>query len=450
MNPILSALQAGYSPQRILNYIKKIDPDLAMKINTALQAGHSIDNVLNYFSKMGNQISSFLGKPEKSKSNIYQAAQQSIHPFISGAAQGAGILGAGALGAYALGRAVPQIAQGELLPALQQSSSPLQIGMQEKAEQIPFIETEAQTIKPPEAPIQPQAAVQAETQIPKEPIQVTPLPEVLRKQTEALVQAGNSLENVEYALKSTQPKVVKEYEKATKAPIRSAIEEFSKTLSQKEEKQNITQPEIKLEQPKVEERKTVALPNGDIGEIVNIRQGIATVNANGKEYRRKVEDLIESPIPEKDLAELHDELMKGIESKTGQEISRMVNWAGYDPKTNELAFIPHIGALYVYDNISPEDAKELTNLLTQRKTTGENYLGAWIKGSQSPIGSAMSKLIQKLQKERGGKGQEYKGKYEKIYDAIEPAKLASKEKYEEKKRENQDRKKRKAKKPRLD
>ncbi len=485
---ILSALQAGHAPEKILKYISKVDPDLALKINTGLQAGHSIEKMLNYLSQMGNKVSSLLGKGQKQSSNIYKNAQQSIHPFITGAAQGAGILGAGALGAYALGRAVPQAAQvlqGELLPAM--SEGPLQIGMQQAPQQItqqqqqlPFIQGQAQKITPPAPPAEPiQTKAPIPQQAPQVP-QVIPLPKDFEEMTKNMLKTGNNADQIAGAFKHFYPDMVKKYEKATNIPIRSAIEEFSKSLPEKEEpkispplQQTVNKPEINeiskpIEEEKPKETKKgskVALPNGDIGEITNIRQGIATVNSNGKEYRRKLDELIESPIPEKDLAELHDELMKGIEKKTGQEISRMVNWAGYDPKTNELAFVPHVGALYVYDDISPDDAKELTNLLTQRKTSGENFIGAWGQGTQSPIGAAMSKLIQKLQKERGGKGSEYKGKYEKIYDAIEPAKVASKQKFEEKQavnreekksekerknKEKADVKKRKAKKPRSD
>lgn len=52
----------------------------------------------------------------------------------------------------------------------------------------------------------------------------------------------------------------------------------------------------------------------------------------------------------------------------------------------------------------------------------------------------MYQLIKKLQSERGGKGNEYKNKFMTIYDALEPAKKALKERYAERKK--------KAKKPR--
>ena len=160
------------------------------------------------------------------------------------------------------------------------------------------------------------------------------------------------------------------------------------------------------------------------------------VEVNGKLHKVSVDELIESPMPEKELADLYDDLISGIEKKSGQQVSRNVEWAGYDPKTNELAYKPHgSDKLYAYDDISPEDVEELTSLLTQRKSTGQNYIGAWEAGTTSPIGAALHKLIMKLQASRGGKGNEYKNKYETIYDALELAKKEAKERHAERKKQ---------------
>ena len=110
----------------------------------------------------------------------------------------------------------------------------------------------------------------------------------------------------------------------------------------------------------------------------------------------------------------------------------MVQWAGYNPETNTLQFLPHTGKLYKYANISPEDAALLTDILSVRKTSGANFIGAWKKDSKSPIGAALSKLIRKLQSERGGKGNEYEETHEPIYSAYEPAIQAKKNKKKKK------------------
>lgn len=178
---------------------------------------------------------------------------------------------------------------------------------------------------------------------------------------------------------------------------------------------------------KIEKKSLVSSPNG-IGEVKEIRNGKALIDVDGKIHKVKEEDLEASPLPEKDLADLYDDLISGIEGETGEDVSRMVQWAGYNPDTNQLQFLPHTGKLYTYGDISEEDAELLRNILSVRKTTGSNFIGAWKASSKSPIGAALSKLIRKLQSERGGKGQEYEASYEPIYSAYEPAIEAKKRK----------------------
>jgi len=170
----------------------------------------------------------------------------------------------------------------------------------------------------------------------------------------------------------------------------------------------------------------VDVKSGLTGDLHDIKQKEALINDDGKLHKVKAEDLISSPLPEKELAELYDDLIKGIEKETGRDVSRNVNWAGYDPVHNELVYLPHDGSLYTYEDISEEDRKELTNILNVRATTNGNFIGPWEAGSASPIGAALSKLIQKIQKERGGKGKEYSRKYATVYSALEPAVKASK------------------------
>ncbi len=185
------------------------------------------------------------------------------------------------------------------------------------------------------------------------------------------------------------------------------------------------------EKPTIEKGSSVSSPQG-IGVLKELRNGQALIDIDGKLHKVKEEELEASPLPEKDLADLYDELIQGIEHETGEDVSRMVQWAGYNPETNTLQFLPHTGKLYKYGNISAEDAALLTDILSTRKTSGENFIGAWKAGSKSPIGAALSKLIRKLQNERGGKGQEYEETHEPIYSAYEPAIQAAKKKKKKK------------------
>ena len=154
-----------------------------------------------------------------------------------------------------------------------------------------------------------------------------------------------------------------------------------------------------------------------------------------KLHKVKAEDLAQSPLLEKDLAELHNDLISGIEKETGEETSRNVHWAAYDPETNSLLYVPYLGSGYLYDEIPEEDVKLLTNFLSTRKTTGKNFIGAWGAGTKSPIGAAMSALIKRLQSERGGKGKEYSRKFQTVYNAYEPAQKAAKKDEEKKRKE---------------
>lgn len=185
--------------------------------------------------------------------------------------------------------------------------------------------------------------------------------------------------------------------------------------------------ELPEEKPTINKGSLASSPQG-IGEIKELRNGQALIDVDGKLHKVSEDELIQSPLPEKDLAELYDELISGIESETGEDVSRMVQWAGYNPETNTLQFLPHTGKLYKYGNISEEDAALLTDILSTRKTSGENFIGAWKAGSKSPIGAALSKLIRKLQSERGGKGNEYEETHDPIYSAYEPAVQAKKKK----------------------
>ncbi len=491
MTPLTQAISQGFSSEQIIEYLLRHFPKYSKQIHQALGQGFSANQVVKYLSKGRKGVNEFEGElteHEKTrKSDIDK--QRNLEKNIG---KGALALGAVGLGAYGLSRGAQSIAP-EILPAIQQQT--------QQKEGVEIDLTPQITHQPRQLEQQPpnQLIQQAKQPQPKQSAQEIPQsqnaptpPKINPQNTLQLLEKygfkkqfdqieNKTPETLEGISKFRFPKEVNKFEKETGIPFQQAIGEYLSSIPQQTQQtqatpqkpeitpnapseggfkdlieqgkqkfdENMISPEIpgveipekpKFRAGKLDRGSTVLLPDGAIGEIQDIRQGIASVNAEGKIRRKKLEELIESPLPEKELNELYKDVISGIQKKTGQEVSRMVNWAGYDPKTNELAFIPHLGSLYVYDDISPEDAKELTNILSQRKTSGENFIGAWGEGTQSPIGAAMSKLIQKLQKERGGKGSEYKGKYEKIYDALEPAKIEAKKKFEEKKAINREEK----------
>ena len=444
MYPLTQAISQGFSHEQVLEYLLRKFPKYSKDIQKALGQGFSASQVLQYLNgrKGSKEFEGELTEHEKTRKSDIEK-QNTLERNIGKGALG---LGAAALGAYGLGR-VGQAAIPEILPAIQGIANPKQ---DVEIDLTPKIAHQAKQLEfqPPNEVIQQTTTPQppASPQVsPPNPIQQPPTPQVdfgqileqigVKNKVDAL-RERNPPDIISKVIKYGLPKdQIKQLESQLQFPIDQVISGYLETA-----------PPVKTMQEKIKsgvdfsprpenlsKDSSVLLPDGQIGKIDSIKQGIAKVNVDGKDRNKKLDELIESPLPEKDLADLYKDVLSGIEKQTGQQVSRNVYWAGYDPITNELAFIPHHGSLYLYKDISPEDAQELTSYLTQRKTSGENYIGAWESGTKSPIGAAMSALIQRLQK-KAGKGKEYSGKYEKIYDALEVAKLATKRKKREKRK----------------
>jgi nucleotide-binding universal stress UspA family protein len=482
MSPIITALNSGYSASRILQFLQKTDPQLALKINNALQAGHSIESVLKFMDKNGKNISALM-KPKEEETgpkNIYKHAEESVHPAIKGAAKFGGAVAATGLGAYALSRALPQAAQalqGELLPALPKSpAQALQLEGQ-AAKQLPFIEAEAQAIKPPPSPTQPQAPIPQQAQIAQQAAaQIKPLPESLQKQVSKLAEIGNDANQIEGYLEKFHPKEVKAYEKATNTPIRSAIEEFSRSLPGKmqtqpmatgvqeakqpieakvsepiqpvKEKQDLSEiggmakgmmgnfyegifkslkegkdtfsgvkdPLIAKAKPLFEKglirspedlkefvnnpdkfkevKKIVALPNGDIGEITNIRQDIATVNSNGKEYRRKLDELEEAPEGLEEATRHLVNLIPEKEKSTAFQESIHLTIPGMEGKEMPIMLTKYYDGKWAwYLDVSNDDYSKIALGTYEPKTKKKTGIGEYKPGIIDSRGAGNSELI---------------------------------------------------------
>ena len=164
---ILGALNAGHGAKKIVDYLKKINPELASKINLALQSGHSIEKVLGYMTKGGNKIDKALG--DAPSDNLYQTALSKINPAAKGMAK-AGLLAGGlALGAGAASRAIGSA--GALYPdeIVQTDEKGLE-GPEEKLN-LPYIEP-----KQIETPLLPKESQQQEQ--PRQPTAAEQFPEI--------------------------------------------------------------------------------------------------------------------------------------------------------------------------------------------------------------------------------------------------------------------------------
>ena len=412
---ISNALGKGFTSKQIIDFLIRKFPSHSAKIKTALASGYTVDQVLKYLGggrKAVNQDTIPQTEHEKSLGTDVQRREDVNKKALAGGAIAATSLAA-PMAAQALQRALPSNLTSmipQLSQSIQQQVVPnIATNLSNQGPQQPPIGQDVTSVTQPTPIAQPEGIIN-----PKEYLEKLGI----KDKVDDLLKRGNSPEQAAAVLgmKGGIGKVRGEID----PELLANIDAYSKE----------PKPEA-TEQPKeskpIAKNETVATSHG-VGEVKEIRNGQAIIDVNGKLHKVKEEELEASPLPEKDLAALYDELIQGIEGETGEDVSRMVQWAGYNPETNTLQFLPHTGKLYKYSNISPEDAALLTDILSTRKTSGENFIGAWKAGSKSPIGAALSKLIRKLQSERGGKGSEYEETHEPIYSAYEPAVQAKKKK----------------------
>lgn len=453
MNPILQGLQEGYGEEEILSFLTKAIPQLGNSIKKATRSGYKTSQILGFLSKNFDTEST----KNKSESQIHAINRRADSERAKYGLKAASIAVAAPLAANAarsaLSRALPQSlspVSGSLIQASNTGNSQPTVPQQTSTSPIETPPTGRQLSNISQQP--PLSNVNAESI--SQPLNIQQDKEksnIVDKlwlnfekgrdkgfdfESDAFLKVAKSMkstgeirskEDFEHFFNLFDAK--KNEGKDLPTALKEASAEYdNQKLSPTEQ---LTTNEKPVEQPKIEKNSVVSSPNG-VGEVKEIRNGKALIEVDGKLHKVKEEDLESSPMPEKDLADLYDDLISGMEKETGEDVSRMVQWAGYNPDTNTLQFLPHSGNLYKYGNISKEDAELLTDILSTRKTTGANFIGAWKAGSKSPIGAALSKLIRKLQSERGGKGQEYEETHEPIYSAYEPAIEAKKRKKKKK------------------
>lgn len=143
---------------------------------------------------------------------------------------------------------------------------------------------------------------------------------------------------------------------------------------------------------KLDRGSTVLLPDGEIGEIEDVKQGIAKIKVGDKIRNKKLSELMESP---KEAATAALELIKSFTPEHHRSSHHALNT--YDPTTKSAQFLFHNGEGYIIDDISPEEYERLSTELDVAKTTGETEIGAWATGSGSR-GAAYQKIVKNLKK----------------------------------------------------
>lgn len=485
MIPIIQqAIFMGYTAHQILNFLGKKLPQMTSGISDARGRGYKDEDILKFLQgkikvdNKGAQESKSHMESYLSSSGLKtkQEKQQDKARFIKGALGVAGTA-LGAYGAYKnysnLFNTGTKTLGGEVLPAIPEKALQLGSGLIKQQQEQPASD---------DVPIPPMEDVLLNaSNFVKKALNGINMDQLSAPQRNRVVYASKKLQELEKEGAKTSDhrvkKILEFLEKSLSGTGFTSVEveqeRFGEEYGTPEENQTIEGiredekiDEIPEEGQKIEgikeveipeedenikeevETKKIAItPSNDFGTIESIENGVVTLDIDGKKKRYREEDIIETESDPTELADTYERLISQMEEASGQPVSRNVYYAAYDDDHKELVYIPHSGRTYIYDEISPEDAKALTDLMTQRKTSGENYIGAWEEGTQSPIGAAISQLILKLQKERGGKGKEYMRRYEMVYDALEPAKKAKKEKYEKEKAKNKKPRKARTKKP---
>lgn len=479
--PVVRALLQSYPLQQVLTWLNKNDPKTAKIIKSALKQGYTEDQISDYLlnqnqMSFGQKNEALSGMTDKEKTEKLTYRGDQVPGNLGNIAQTAlSLYGGYQLGKNVLNRTSPSINMNSaqqtlpspLLPPPQMTPNPAipippQSISNPLGQQIPAIagapnaQQPVQTLTPP--PIQINASDLSE----KYPV-IHKVIDNLRGQNDenqiaaflqkfspgdvakAEKEFGKPIIEIIKEYVSTQPQNVQTTPNQTQIPlnVESSLPQLDvNTQKARTPLQTEKSPElVEKEKPSngMPNQKLAVLPNGDLAHIKSIKGKIAKLDVDGKNKLMNLSKIIESPLPEKDLADLYDELMAAIPES---EKSAAIQWAGYDENNNQLSYIPHGGALYTYENIPAEWVEKLKGSMFKAKTTGETTEGMWFAGGESR-GAGLYQLIQELQKIYGGKGKEYSSKSEPVFDAFRPGREASRAK---KKRSRDEEKKEKRKK----
>ena len=465
MTLIQQALAVGWSANQILNYLSRKVKGISGSINNSRKSGYSDDDILKFLQ--GKIKSPKVSEPETAygkylkESGVLtkQERDQRKAKGIKTALQ-AGGTALSAYTAYQSGKQfAPQlqqilgIGQGPIQPTAGPQPTPgVEVGMQRQ--QAPAL-----------APIAP------EQQAPVQQSQEAAPQLGLEASFDAINRSkfGNILANLKQDISGEDAKsliknygggsLIQDLEKSLGKPFESIFEEYKQvrdaqktqeapqempskmpgeglpTEVEEDTAETEKTPEIQTEGKKpLGKGSTVITKDGRLGTVEDIPGKTAKIVSDGKKSVVETDQLIESPLPEKDLADLWDDLIGGIEKKTGEKISRHVNLAGWDPNSNALLYKPWKGKTYIFKDI-PNDLLDILRSEMKRKTSGESLIGAWEEGTESPLGAAMQFVIQTLTKQRG-RHTAHAFAFDTIYEALGPA-IEEKEKRfnEEKKRQ---------------
>ena len=434
ISQISKAMSSGFTSDQIMEFLVRKFPQYEKKIKKAIAGGFSVDQVLKFLggSRKGvNQEEGLIQTTEhESIRNVDIKRREDVNKR---AVQGAGIVAA-----PFVAKAAMPIANAALQRVLPSSLAPLAQGMINQTPPEPILPNQlGDNFQNPKSQQPPVAGVSSNIaqpqQVPQPEVKTINASDILeklgsKKKIDELIKSGNDAEGITGFFKKFHPKLAKDIEEKAGMDFENVMSEYISGPKEQKISEIISKEEKVEEQRPVEKKSTVASPQG-IGEVLEVRNGQAIIDVDGKKHKVPVEELTSSPIPKKDLADLYEELLRGVEEETGEQVSRAINVVGYDPERNSVSVTFDSGDQYGYDDLDEEEQREATELLGLRKTSGSTHIGTYSEGSKSPAGARISAFIEKLQSKRGGKGNEYAKKYKSIYRSLGAAEQAHKMKY---------------------
>ena len=367
MNAIINALGAGYSANKVLQYLSKSIPSLAPAIQKAQIAGYGADKILSFLGEsVDKEETKHLSGPRRQARNNFlkgQLVKNAAATMAGGLASGVPAIAsnlqqppnlpnAPANPVIPVAPAAPGIAANAAVPpqgaanAAQTAVGPAPAGQQAHVQNLlnrAMPQGQKISIHPTSQPPVNQVATSM-TQ-PVNPVQ----PEVISNPKEYLEKAGvlkdvdrmlkekNTPEAISavLGLKSNVPGKVKGQ---VDPELLANIEAYSKMPK---EDVNSEKPEVSINEPekRAEKGSVVSSPYGE-GKVLELRNGKALIEVDGKKHKVNEDELDPPEFSDDEVADAYDNIMAKIPE---EHRSGFISWAGYDEDRNVLGFIPRGG-----------------------------------------------------------------------------------------------------------
>lgn len=410
-----AALAAGYTAKELLNFIAKLYPNFSKQIKNASAAGYTAEQIANFVGQSKkSRLNRFKSGPEQpppyspeSEDNALIRGSKATEKTIPEGVKNFGKAALGAAGAYALNRIIPsQISRlGSETPSLEQTPNT------PEPSETPVISNPQNTnISPPKK------SINASDLFKQMDLDVK-IQQIASGQPPAIV--AKILD--QHMLSPSQKKWLKEQ---TNEPLENLVQQYLSQPSSSdqaaeanitipeqkpertpEQKTPLSTPEVKQAAPEpIKEEKIkqaeVSKPEaakvgtkvldskGRLGEISDIRNGIATYRRGKETHHQKVEDIYAEPERIKKAKIVFDPTTVPEELRSAalgmvmvDDENRGVN-VMYGPSGEFVKYVRKDG-----QPIGEKEIQALQEGMTLPITSGEAYMGGWDKDVADSRGS---------------------------------------------------------------